>query len=171
MGMICQRCKKAQATVHLLDIVPPEGEKREQHLCERCAAEEGLTTHQQESISSILEGFVKQSAGIVHATDLTCPQCGMSFREFRASGLLGCAHDYKAFEKQLAPLIQRAHEGATHHVGRSPDRLQSAEPTAHAKLARLRRSLKEAVDIEDYELAARLRDQIKTVETGQENPA
>jgi len=171
MGLICQRCKKAQATVHLLDIVPPNGEKHEQHLCERCAAEEGLTTHQQESISSILEGFVKQSAGVAQAADVSCPHCGMSFREFRSSGLLGCAHDYKVFEKHLSPLIQRAHEGATHHVGRTPARLRQAEPTGLVKLARLRRSLKEAVEIEDYELAARLRDEIKKVEMQQGKPA
>ena len=53
--MLCQRCNKTPATVHLTDIVPPDGEKRERHLCERCAAEEGVTVQQPETISTILD--------------------------------------------------------------------------------------------------------------------
>ena len=164
MNSLCQHCKKAHATVHLLDIVPPDGEKRERHLCERCAAEEGLTTQKQESITSILEGFVKQSAGMGQTADIACPECGITFREFRSNGLLGCPKDYQVFDKHLSPLIERAHEGATHHVGKAPGRLQETEPSRHVKMARLRRSLKQALGVEDYELAASLRDEIKAME-------
>ncbi len=165
MAILCQRCQKAQATVHLTEITQPDGEKQERHLCESCAAEEGLTMQKQESISAILEGLVKHSSGMSHATDVTCPECGLSFREFRSTGLLGCPNDYKAFERQLAPLIERAHDGATHHVGKSPGRLKGASPNVHVTIARLQRSLKEALKIEDYELAAKLRDEIKALES------
>lgn len=165
MGTLCQNCNKAQATVHLTDIVPPDGEKRERHLCERCASEEGLSTPMQESIGGMLEGLLKHSAGTSQAADIECPKCGITFREFRSSGLLGCPNDYQAFEKHLLPLIERAHEGASRHEGKVPGRLQGTEPSVHVKLSRLRRSLKEALEVEDYELAVRLRDQIKTVES------
>ena len=164
MGTLCQHCNKAQATVHLTDIVPPNGEKRERHLCDRCAAEEGITVPKQESISSILEGFIKHSAGLSQAADISCPECGISFREFRSSGLLGCPNDYQAFEN-LLPLIERAHEGASRHLGKAPGRLQGTEPSIPVKVSRLRRSLKEALEVEDYELAARLRDEIKVLES------
>ncbi len=161
---MCQRCKKSQATVHLTDIIPPNGEKRERHLCERCAAEEGVTVQKQETITTLLEGFVKQSAGITSAADaLACPRCGMTFREFRAHGLLGCPEDYKVFAKHLGPLIERAHGGATHHVGKAPGSPVDESPN-QVKLSALRRTLKEALDIEDYEQAAKIRDELKALE-------
>ncbi len=162
--MMCQRCNKSQATVHLLDIVPPDGEKRERHLCERCAGEEGFTVQKHESINSILDGFIKQASGTKEKTDMVCPDCGMTFREFRSQGLLGCPRDYDVFERPLRALIERAHDGATHHVGKVPGRL-GGEPSAHAKAARLRKQMQDAVEIEDYELAAKLRDRIEEAES------
>lgn len=163
MNVLCQRCNKAQATVHLLDIIPPDGDKRERHLCERCAAEEGLTVQKNESINTILDSFIKQSAGTQQVANIACPDCGTTFREFRSQGLLGCPRDYETFGKALGSLIERVHNGATHHIGKTPARL-GGEPSLQAKLAKLRREMQEAVELEDYELAARLRDGIKELE-------
>ncbi len=160
---LCQRCNKAQATVHLLDIIPESDEKRERHLCEQCAAEEGLTTQKHESINEILSSLIKQSSGAPQKQDLTCSQCGMTFREFRANGLLGCPNDYLAFEKALMPLIERAHNGGDRHVGKVPQGV-GGEPPRYSKLAQLRRDLREAVDAEDYERAATIRDDIQDLE-------
>ncbi len=162
--MLCQRCDKSQATVHLLDIVPPNGEKRERHLCERCAAEEGVTAAKHEPINAILDSFIKQASGSEQMADTACPECGMTFREFRSQGLLGCPRDYEAFEELLNPLLERAHKRATHHVGKTPAR-RGPKPSKQTKIAKLRRQMAEAVELEDYELAARLRDEIKGVET------
>ncbi len=161
--MLCQRCNKSQATVHLLDIVPPDGEKRERHVCEQCAAEEGLTVQKHESIGAILDGFIKQSSKDQQSVDEVCPDCGLTFREFRSQGLLGCPRDYEVFSKPLAALIERAHDGATHHIGKVPARL-GGEPSVHAKMVRLRRQMQEAVALEDYELAAKLRDRLSEIE-------
>lgn len=162
--MLCQNCQKTQATVHLLDIIPPHGEKRERHLCEQCAAEEGVTTQKHESISTILDSFIKHAAGVQKMSDSPCGECGTSFREFRSQGLLGCPKCYDAFEKPLMTLIKRSHEGATHHVGKTPSRL-GGEPSVHSRLAKMRREIKEAVEHEDFETAARLRDQMKEMES------
>ena len=61
------------------------------------------------------------------------------------------------------PLIERAHEGASEHVGKVP---ASSGDTAkrQARLVKLRRELNQAVEREDYERAAQLRDEIKAVE-------
>ena len=160
---LCQRCNKAKATVHLTDIVPPDGEKRERHLCERCAREEGLVSQHHESISNILESFVKHASGMSEAPDTKCPNCGMTFREFRSTGLLGCPNDYQVFEKPLTVLIERAHEQATHHVGKTPGQ-HCGEPTRPIALAKLKREMRESVEEEDYERAARLRDEINKLE-------
>jgi protein arginine kinase activator len=162
MSLVCQRCKEAKATVHITDTVP---DKRERHLCEDCAEKEGVIIKQHpHTTSEILQQFIKHKTGLGAGDDLTCPKCGMTFREFQLKGQLGCPHDYEAFKQALLPLIERAHEGATHHVGKIP---QSADEKLHQQvgLLRLRHELQEAVDQENYERAARVRDQIQTLES------
>jgi protein arginine kinase activator len=159
----CQRCKKTSATVHLTDIV--KNEKRERHLCDQCAAEEGITIKTHTPINQLLTSFVLQQAGAQELAGLTCELCGTTFLEFRNSGLLGCPNDYDAFEKALLPLLERAHgEGATHHLGKVPMGRTDETERRQRELARLRRELSQAVEREDYEAAARLRDEIKLVE-------
>ncbi len=159
--MLCQRCKKNTATVHLTDIV--KNEKRERHLCEKCASEEGVTVKQQVPINELLANFVMEQSGARELAKLTCPECGTSFLEFRNSGLLGCPSDYDAFAKALVPLLERAHEGASQHKGKSPTR-GGADREKQRQAAALQRQLAEAVEKEDYELAAKLRDRIKALE-------
>lgn len=158
MELRCQRCDKARATVHVTDCTG--GEPRERHLCDACAEQEGLNTKHHASITSMLEKFVQQTAKVEEIARVTCPECGVSFAEFRNSGLLGCSHDYVAFEKLLLPLLERAHDGRTEHVGRTPDDGGAGGQTRSA-IAQLRRDLDRAVEAEEYELAARLRDQIR----------
>ena len=157
----CQRCHQAKATVHITDMMP---EQNEQHLCEECAEKAGIIVkHQHQTTSAILQEFIKHKAGITGADDRACPKCGLTFREFRLKGQLGCPNDYEAFRSLLAPLIERAHEGGTHHVGKVPS---TADSTIHrlTGLVRLRRELQEAIEQENYEEAARVRDQIQTLE-------
>ncbi len=160
MDLPCQRCEKARATVHVTDCTG--GEPRERHLCDACAEEEGLTLKQQSGIASVLEKFIQHSTKIEEIARMTCPECGISFAEFRNSGLLGCPHDYVAFEELLAPLLERAHDGRTEHVGKTPgDTAPGAR--ARATMAQLRRALDRAVEAEEYELAVKLRDQIRVL--------
>jgi len=86
----------------------------------------------------------------------------MTFREFRQRGLLGCASDYEVFAPFLDPLIERAHEGATEHLGKVPAQA-GASARRRTELLRLRRQLAEAVERENYESAAGLRDQIEAL--------
>ena len=158
--MLCQRCKKATATVHVTDLV---GEPRELHLCEECAGQEGITVKSPVPINALLEDFIKHQVASQEMSDLTCPQCGMSFLQFRQQGVLGCPHDYEAFDKALSPMIAQAHEGASHHVGKVPNKASSSQKKQHLVL-KLRRQLEAAVEQEDYETAAKLRDQLKELE-------
>lgn len=164
MNLGCQACKKQPATVHLTDITP-EGEKRERHLCDECAQEEGVLPKAPSTVpvNEILSGLILQKNIVQQLADLACPHCKLTFVEFRNSGLLGCPHDYEAFEKALLPLIERAHEGATHHIGKSPRR-HGVPLKAENDLIRLRKELNRAVDGEQYEEAARLRDRIEALE-------
>ena len=158
----CEKCNKQPATVHLTEIVG--GKKIEKHLCEDCASNEGITIKADVPISQLLEDFVLQSGGQQEPAQLKCDVCGMTFGEFRQKALLGCSHDYEAFERAMGPLIQRAQEGGTQHVGKVPHRAGTIEKKQMA-LLRLRAQLKSAVDGENYEQAAAIRDEIKELDT------
>ncbi len=163
----CDKCSRP-ATHHSVEIV--KGEKIEKHLCDAHAAEEGLSLQAVHTpINELLTNFVKLHAGVESdddtktAGDLVCDQCGITFSDFRESSLLGCPHCYTTFEAPLGPLLERAHEGGTHHIGKVPRRAGVAEQR-QAQLSRLRRRLDDAVEAEDYELAAQLRDELTTME-------
>lgn len=159
--MVCDRCNKAKATVLITDIVP---DKRERHLCEDCAEKEGIIIKQPHATNEILQHFIKHKSGVSVAEDLVCPKCGTTFREFQLNGQLGCPNDYAVFEKVLTPLIERAHEGATQHIGKVPASADGAT-RRETGLIRLRRELDHAIRQENYELAARVRDQIQALES------
>lgn len=164
MGL-CERCKKVQATYHLTNLTP-EGDKVERHLCERCAIEEGLVQVHKPAVSiDVLEEFVGGTKGSAAATlhELVCQECGLSYVEFRNQGLLGCPHDYDAFSEPLKRLVERAHDGGTHHVGKSPKSL-GVPRTTQQDIFKLRKQLDDAISAEDYERAAALRDRIRELE-------
>jgi protein arginine kinase activator len=158
--MTCQRCKD-EATVHLTEMV--EGRRRELHLCAKCAQKAGVTMPEQPpklALDAVVENLIVTHVGeLVGAlAELTCPDCGLKFMEFRARGWLGCPNDYRVFGRGLLPLLMRA-QGATRHVGKQPNqRVDSG-----GKL-RLRAELRAAIAREDYEQAAQLRDQLRPKE-------
>jgi protein arginine kinase activator len=160
MKQKCDKCGKP-ATIHLTDIVGQE--KTEKHLCEDCAATEGFTVKTNIPISQLLEDFVLQSSPGKEFAQLKCDICGMTFNEFREHGRLGCPNDYDAFAPALEPIIERSQEGAVQHIGKSPKRGDAAQKR-HTTLLRLRAELRSAVKAENYELAASLRDQLKSME-------
>ncbi|MDX2115759.1 MAG: UvrB/UvrC motif-containing protein [Planctomycetota bacterium] len=157
----CDRCS-AEATVH--EVMIRNGEKVEKHLCEACAREEGVAVASHAPINELITSFVMSQAGAQPAAKPgACAGCGMNFAEFRQSGLLGCSECYKAFEPQLGPMIERAHEGATHHTGKTPRRGVGAVDRQE-RIVVLRRQLSEAIAAEQYERAAALRDELLHVE-------
>lgn len=159
----CDQCDRP-ATHHSVEII--EGDKIEKHLCEQHAQQEGMLIKAAHTpINELLTNFVKLQCGSQDLLEVTCETCGMTFADFRADSLLGCPNCYKVFEQLLEPLLERAHEGATHHVGKIPSRATAGDQRQNQML-RMRRQLDEAVTNENYELAARLRDDINRLETG-----
>lgn len=163
MGL-CESCKKEPATFHLTNLTR-DGQKIEKHLCERCAIEQGLIQVQKPAFShEVLESFVKATKGAAAAAaHLVCEHCGTSYLEFRNEGLLGCPKDYDVFRDLLVPLLERAHDGATHHTGKTPRSLGTPR-ISQQQIQQLKRQLADAVAAEDYERAAALRDRIATLE-------
>lgn len=161
--MVCDQCRERDAVVHLTQIV--ENAVTQVHLCEKCAAERGIETTVAEPkhpLGDFLQAVQQQAAQMPGDAE-RCAYCGTSLRDFRASGRLGCAHCYGAFEQSLRELLRRVH-GSTRHDGwryesRDPE-LVTRETTLHA----LRDRLKRAVADEAFETAASLRDEIRGLE-------
>jgi len=156
--MLCQHCKKQTATVHLTDLT--KGDKRERHLCEECAAKHGITVKQHVSINDVLNSFLMSQESVQEMAKIRCPDCGMSFVEFRGQGLLGCPKDYDVFGEALASVIERAQDGKTHHTGKAPGEMVEIDPVQQKRI-QLQRELREAVESENYERAAELRDRLE----------
>lgn len=174
------------------------GKRQEKHLCERCAREQGVNVaHATPTAATILQTFLAVKSSIdspqpvpqnpaVPTTTGTCQACGQTFTNFRSTGVLGCPQCYAAFESQLSPLLGRAHEGGTHHVGKCPvgqtilgkppappipppapprTTPPPAGPAVHQRIAALRKSLEQAIAGEQYERAAQLRDELHRIQS------
>ena len=158
----CRQCSKP-ATLHITEL--RQGDVVEIHLCESCARDYLSQSESAPAESSEFE-FSKETGGsepLDAIDDRSCPNCGITFREFRSSGRLGCPHDYVEFEAELLPLLENIH-GETQHCGKMPQRAPDTSRRQH-ELVRLRCELKAAIDEENYESAAGLRDQIQTIES------
>jgi protein arginine kinase activator len=166
--MQCEECKKAKAVIHFTQIVNDETETK--HLCQKCAAKKGLQTSAPAPslpLTDFLSGIGGQLfAAAAEGGSASCPDCGASFQDFRRSGKLGCAQCYVTFEREMRMLLRKIH-GSHHHVGISgePKAPAAAATSPQARLRELRGRLKEAIDREAYELAAKFRDQIVVLES------
>lgn len=162
--MTCDECGDRQATIRYTEMV--DGRLSAWNLCEECARKKGVTG----SLSSLAAPLVNILMGLLDESrdddrsgegeGPTCPQCGMSYREFRSSGRLGCGVCYDSFKDELLPLVRRIH-GSTRHVGRVPRGLH-ADSETRKELRRLEAELERAVKGEEYERAAELRDLIRS---------
>ena len=165
--MKCMKCAKV-ATYHITDIdrgKPPH----EYHFCDDHARQH-LAPSTEASDKPAMSDLAKALIGSATETSQeptsldqqTCPVCQISFGEFRGTGRLGCPHDYEVFRDELMPLLENIHE-STRHTGKSPHRAPR-DPKQQTMLIQLRNDLKRAVAGEDYEVAARVRDKIKSLE-------
>tara|TARA_R110000782_G_scaffold101029_12_gene187598 strand:+ start:2385 stop:2981 length:597 start_codon:yes stop_codon:yes gene_type:complete len=188
--MRCERCER-EATIH--EVIIHQGKKRERHLCEACANKSGLSSDPHLPISQLISSFMlgpnaPTSAGAGETPrppvatprpTARCAGCGTTYAAFKESGLLGCPACYDAFAERLGPLIERAHEGGCHHVGKFPRRalrdcrslgdrervevLLGGQREREERLEAIRKALAKAVRDEDYERAAMLRDELSRV--------
>ncbi len=167
--MLCDRCGKNEAAIHLTQIEGTQSTTR--NLCEGCAVALGLnpgTSAQQGSapladfLAQMGKGFSTEAVTTVG----TCPGCGLTITDFKKTGRLGCARCWSALDTSLRGLLRKLH-GGTQHAGKVYLPPNPAESDRTARVASLRRSLVRAVDSEDFERAAALRDQIRRLEAAE----
>ena len=166
--MVCDACKQTQATVHLTEIV--NDQMTELHLCEACANQKGAQVESHFGLADLLAGladFGKTPEAEEEGSTKVCPSCGMSYEDFRKVGRLGCADCYPTFRRSLASLLKRIH-GSPHHLGKTPARLVKPASKAKHELTDLKRKLERAIEMEEFEEAARLRDQVRDMERSEQ---
>lgn len=158
--MLCEVCGQNAATVHVTDIV--SAKKRESHLCDHCyKTRENSYKSQEVSVAEALGGLVNVKLDTEEAVT-ACPHCGMTYEDFRAQGRLGCPHDYEHFKRRLEALLDKIHESVK-HAGKRP-KFHESRVELRKKLEDLKLELKRAVEVENYEKAAEVRDAIKKLE-------
>lgn len=164
--MLCQKCKKNEATIHMTQIV--NGNKREIHLCEDCAAmSQGVKVIPIVTLDQWLNQIISAAHVGIEAEEEEhiCPDCGITYGEFRSGGRLGCPACYEAFAEPLESVIKRLH-GGNHHTGKMPRHVDQ-DIVRQRKITELKEELAQAIKTEEYEEAATLRDQIKELELAQ----
>ena len=173
--MLCEKCKKRTATVFYNENI--NGKTRAYSLCGECAAklrEKGDLQDITSMIGSFADpfsalhddlfgGFFGMPAMKTLASEKKCPACGCSYADIADCGKVGCPTCYDTFGDELARTIQSIH-GTTAHTGCVPSRHRAKQERA-AQLNRLKKELQEAVQKEDYERAASLRDEIRNMQS------
>ncbi len=161
--MLCQNCNKNEANMHMKRII--NGSAAEVHLCSDCARSLGYG----EAFSSFGLGFGELlgellSKGEGASSGVSCHSCGKTFEEIARDGKMGCADCYGVFYDKLMPYINRIH-GRASYIGSKPEHSNN-----NVYIEKLKSDLKNAIDEQNFELAAQLRDEIAelTVKGGNE---
>ncbi len=162
---LCEECGENRATVHLTEFL--DGQPVLRHLCEDCYAQKGggLGLSPMAAFAHILAAVAPQ---LRQLSDTECPRCGATYLDFQQRGVLGCPQGYEVFEAGLAQLLEQIH-GASQHCGKLPPQADE-KARGRCELEGARHRLALAVEQENYELAARLRDRISELESEQDEP-
>ena len=161
--MICNHCHKNQATMHFCII--ENGQKKEYDLCPGCAQQLGLMSLSPFSFGDLFSHTATDLPG-----EISCSICGTTLREFKKTGLLGCENCYEDLLVGIEPILRSVQKGME-HVGRTPvgyeagtllpkNESAETEPTSNP-IDPLQEEMNQAVQAENFERAAQLRDEIK----------
>ncbi|PYP36561.1 MAG: hypothetical protein DMD34_13050 [Gemmatimonadetes bacterium] len=165
--MLCDNCKERDAVINLTQV--EHDSKVTLHLCEQCAQLKGVETGAavlKTPLGGFLQGMIGKGGNVLPtpADGLRCAACGSTLKDFRESGRLGCGQCYDSFAPHLRDLLRRLH-GSSQHVGERyapPGAEGAADP--RIQLLDLKEQLRRAVENENFELAAELRDRIRVLE-------
>ena len=166
--MLCDVCKQNNASVYITKVI--NGEKQEINMCEVCAKDaDGINIMSDLGImtdfnfSNILGGLMDyiNNTTPVRSEEISCKSCGMTLREFKQTGVLGCADCYKNLQATVSTVVNRV-QGKTEHKGKIPKKL-GKEIINKKYILKLKEELQKAIVEENFEKAAELRDKIRSI--------
>lgn len=157
--MLCDACKLKEAVIHRITII--NGKKHSVALCADCAKKSMMAGNSLPSLMEMLFDF--NAAASASDETAVCRNCGTSMDSFKKNGLLGCSKCYEYLNAELLPVIKRTQNGHTQHIGRAPKFSSGPE----VSITQLRNALNAAIQREEYEQAAILRDRIRELQEGE----
>jgi len=156
----CRECGEREATIYITDFI--EGKPVKKHICQQCyEAEGGGPSLSSSDLLAKLVGIIAPE--VQKAGSRKCSECGIDYIEFRQSLKFGCANDYSVFKEALDDLFEDIH-GARRHTGKVPEGEAQHMCGGRERLEVLNRELKKAVEKEDFERAAKLKNKMKRME-------
>lgn len=165
MPVMCKQCGVRPSKIHYTEIVNDQTVTTD--LCLECAESKGIDVHKTGSygLGDLVAGLIDTTARSQSERigRVKCPACGFDYSDFKKAGRFGCSECYTAFEAQLIPLLRQIH-GSTQHDGKAPSQV-GPKAVMRKELIDLKEELSKAIQDERYEDAARIRDQIKNLET------
>lgn len=160
--MLCEECGKKEAEVLLTTVVG--GQSTTRHLCRDC-----VKKYKAGDIQAVLAAVLSAMGQKQQTPDITCPKCGETYQEFQKTGMLGCPDCYHAFRKELTPLVTRV-QGRAQHAGRRPP-VSEEEQERLRIMEDIRARMEAAVAEENFEEAAKLRDELRALNLPKEEQA
>lgn len=160
--MLCEECKQNEASYTVSVMMGDEVSTR--HLCGECMDKMNSSIASgdiKSLLSSILSAITGKDTPNAPRKEVVCPRCHTSLSRFTQTGRLGCPACYEAFHEQLQPMLQQIH-GRVQHAGRKPLCTAAAQRN-RSRQENLTRQMEQAVSVEDFETAARIRDQLKAL--------
>ena len=170
--MNCERCGKNEANVHIIKIV--NGIKQDINICDKCVVESGELNFSGAMVipgdvlfQNVFSGIMDYINGPIQSSlkeKYVCSVCGTTYEDFKNTGLLGCSECYKYFNLAITPVIKRV-QGNLENIGKIPKR--SGKGLIEKKeLQHLKEELQRAIEVEEYERAAEIRDNIREIQKG-----
>lgn len=180
--MKCQLCNKNNATIHYKSSI--NGKTKEMFLCSECAEKNNISANKgyfepvdmfenffgseaDDIFGGMFAGMLNEKGTKQGYESSSCPFCNMKLSEFLHRGRLGCSECYKTFENALKPTLKRIHANVE-HCGKVPESQMKKQSIAK-KIEALRKKLSEAIETQEFELAAKYRDEIKELENTKQN--
>lgn len=163
--MLCEKCGENEAVKRIQEL-HADGTMSVFYLCENCAIEDEM--EQVDAINGLALEFLSLIEEASSKSNLRCTNCGLEYSTFQETKRLMCAECYTSFIEQLAPTLRKVQNGHTRHIGKVPKAFQE-EADAALILEELTEQLQKMVEMERFEEAARLRDQIRDLKSRKGN--
>ena len=172
--MLCERCHQNNATLYVSELI--QGKMKESYLCNECAkVQNNISQSNQPTFEKFITGILEMALGSgaqslaknqTELDNLACPNCKLTASEFKKNGRFGCSTCYETFHTILQDALKKI-QPSNEHTGKVPQRLVPMM-TVKREIEKLKKDLKETIKQEEYEQAAKLRDQIKDLTKGGE---
>lgn len=164
--MLCDKCLKNNATVHLNRVV--NGNKKDLYYCKYCAKSMDETEYEtvfskDKALTSLIDSIQNSPLKVNYIVMTKCSKCGISYVKYKELGMAGCSKCYTTFEDKIKPIISSV-QGNEYHIGKSPV-IITKEVSIKREITLLKLELDKAIRIEAFEDAASIRDKIKDLES------